>query len=83
MASPAFAPQSRDYGEAGIPIDVAQIVSRLTGLTTTDTTPSLMINKAELMPRLMVDATLNSNLWIKDSPNPLNSMRTKVGISFA
>jgi hypothetical protein len=54
-----------------------------TGLTTTDTTPSLMINKAELMPRLIVDATLNWNLWIKESRNPLNSMRTKVGISFA
>ena len=49
--------------------DVAQIVSRLTGLTTTGTTPNLMINKAELMTRLMVDATLNSNLWIKDSHN--------------
>ena len=59
------------------------MILHTTGLTTTDTTPRLMINKAELMPRLMVDATLNSNLWIKDSRNPLNSMRTKVGISFA
>ncbi len=42
--------------------DVARIVSRLAGLTTTDTTPNLMINKAELVTRLMVDATLNSNL---------------------
>jgi hypothetical protein len=42
--------------------DVAQIVFRLTGLTTTDTTPNLMINKAELVTRLMVGATLNSNL---------------------
>jgi len=42
--------------------DVAQIVSRLTGLTTTGTTPNLMINKAEPVTRLMVDATINSNL---------------------
>ena len=42
--------------------DVAQIVSRLTGLTTTGTTPNLMINKAEPVKRLMVDATINSNL---------------------
>lgn len=52
--------------------DVNQIVSRLMGLTTTDVTAQPMINKGELVTRLMEDSTLNSNLWVKSATNPYN-----------
>jgi hypothetical protein len=48
--------------------DIAQIVSRVMALTTA----SPFFNKADLVTKLMEDATLNTNLWIKSATDPYN-----------
>jgi hypothetical protein len=50
------------------PADVTTIVNRLSALTAANP----MINKGELVTRLMEDATLSANLWNASATNPYN-----------
>jgi hypothetical protein len=63
---------SPNNGPTLVPGDISQIITRLIGLTTTDAGAQAMANKAELVTRLMEDASLNANVWTKLATNPYN-----------